>query len=144
MKQLFDIPKIRFLFEASELAYSPFEKDNLTVVEFLNYYNFQLVFASSVEDSKHTPAFFVGINRSVKKILVSVRGTVSFEDVFNDLLTHPSKFGEWNAHSGVVKAASWIYQKLEPFFSLYRDFETVFTGHSLVFLAIYLILGRRS
>ena len=88
--------------------------------------------------------FFVAIDHHTRSIVVSIRGTLSLEDALTDLCAKPESLGEFDeslkdyyAHSGIVKAANYVYKELadknllNKAFSYYDDYQLVVTGHSL-------------
>ncbi|XP_063219967.1 diacylglycerol lipase-alpha isoform X2 [Bacillus rossius redtenbacheri] len=106
-----------------------------------------VVYATYHVDVGETP-FFVAVDYSRSKIVVSIRGTLSMKDVITDLnaegetlpVTPPRE--DWVGHKGMVQAAEYIRLKLEEekilekafLFSIERgtkEFELVLVGHSL-------------
>ncbi|XP_051162711.1 diacylglycerol lipase-alpha isoform X5 [Leptopilina boulardi] len=77
----------------------------------------EVVYATFHVDVGETP-FFVALDYSNKKVVVSIRGTLSLKDVMTDLnaegevlpLSPPRE--DWLAHKGMVQAAEYIRKKL--------------------------------
>ncbi|XP_039958758.1 uncharacterized protein LOC120773756 isoform X1 [Bactrocera tryoni] len=107
----------------------------------------EIIYATYHVDVGETP-FFVAVDYTQKKIVVSIRGTLSMKDILTDLnadgevlpLSPPRD--DWLGHKGMVQAAIYIKNKLEEeglierALSHNRDRETssfglVLVGHSL-------------
>ncbi|KAJ8688354.1 hypothetical protein QAD02_024149, partial [Eretmocerus hayati] len=77
----------------------------------------EVVYATFHVDVGETP-FFVALDYTKKKVVVSIRGTLSMKDVMTDLnaegevlpLTPPRD--DWLGHKGMVQAAEYIRKKL--------------------------------
>ncbi|XP_012217030.1 diacylglycerol lipase-alpha isoform X1 [Linepithema humile] len=78
----------------------------------------EVVYATFHVDVGETP-FFVALDYTKKKIVVSIRGTISMKDVLTDLnaegevlpLSPPRE--DWFGHKGMVQAAEYIRKKLQ-------------------------------
>ncbi|XP_062538021.1 diacylglycerol lipase-alpha isoform X2 [Armigeres subalbatus] len=107
----------------------------------------EVIYATYHVDIGETP-FFVAIDYTHSKIVVSIRGTLSMKDVLTDLnaegdclpLNPPRE--DWLGHKGMVQAAIYIKNKLEEENLIQRaqehnpsrgtpDFGLVLVGHSL-------------
>ncbi|CAL7951515.1 unnamed protein product [Xylocopa violacea] len=107
----------------------------------------EIIYATFHVDVGETP-FFVALDYTKKKVVVSIRGTLSMKDVLTDLnaegevlpLSPPKD--DWLGHKGMVQAAEYIRKKLleEEIISraLAKDtsrgthqFGLVLVGHSL-------------
>ncbi|XP_043481702.1 diacylglycerol lipase-alpha isoform X4 [Leptopilina heterotoma] len=107
----------------------------------------EVVYATYHVDVGETP-FFVALDYTNKKVVVSIRGTLSLKDVMTDLnaegevlpLSPPRE--DWLAHKGMVQAAEYIRKKLheegiiDKAFAKdpeqgSRQFGLVLVGHSL-------------
>ncbi|XP_036318147.1 uncharacterized protein LOC118733064 isoform X2 [Rhagoletis pomonella] len=107
----------------------------------------EIIYATYHVDVGETP-FFVAVDYTQKKIVVSIRGTLSMKDILTDLnadgevlpLSPPRD--DWLGHKGMVQAAIYIKNKLEEeglierALSHNRDrgthkFGLVLVGHSL-------------
>ncbi|XP_054728869.1 uncharacterized protein LOC129237915 isoform X1 [Anastrepha obliqua] len=107
----------------------------------------EIIYATYHVDVGETP-FFVAVDYTQKKIVVSIRGTLSMKDILTDLnadgevlpLSPPRD--DWLGHKGMVQAAIYIKNKLEEeglierALSRNRDkgthtFGLVLVGHSL-------------
>ncbi len=88
--------------------------------------------------------YFVAVDHGLKKIVVSIRGTLSLEDTLTDLCATPESMGSFHdrlaghvVHSGMFKAAKYVYTELRDknilnkAFSYYDDYQLAVTGHSL-------------
>ncbi|XP_055389650.1 diacylglycerol lipase-alpha isoform X2 [Condylostylus longicornis] len=78
----------------------------------------EVIYATYHVDIGETP-FFVAIDYSQKKIVISIRGTLSMQDVITDLNAEgevlplePAR-EDWLGHKGMVQAAIYIKNKLE-------------------------------
>lgn len=107
----------------------------------------EVIYATFHVDIGETP-FFVAIDYEKEKIVISIRGTLSMQDVLTDLnaegeclpLTPPRE--DWLGHKGMVQAAVYIKNKLAEENLIERglnhnpsrntqNFGLVFLGHSL-------------
>ncbi|XP_069685580.1 diacylglycerol lipase-alpha isoform X2 [Periplaneta americana] len=107
----------------------------------------EVIYATYHVDVGETP-FFVAVDYTRRKIVISIRGTLSMKDVITDLnaegeplpLNPPRE--DWLGHKGMVQAAEYIRDKLEEEAILARafnhneersthEFELVLVGHSL-------------
>ncbi|XP_020295479.1 sn1-specific diacylglycerol lipase alpha isoform X3 [Pseudomyrmex gracilis] len=78
----------------------------------------EVVYATFHVDVGETP-FFVALDYTKRKIVISIRGTISMKDVLTDLnaegevlpLTPPRE--DWLGHKGMVQAAEYIRKKLQ-------------------------------
>ncbi|TRY67654.1 hypothetical protein TCAL_05860 [Tigriopus californicus] len=88
--------------------------------------------------------FFVAVDQRYRKIVISIRGTLSLEDALTDLCATPSEMTAFDpdlkgfqAHNGILSAAKYVYDQLvekhvlDKAFSYYDDYQLVVTGHSL-------------
>ncbi|KAL5274913.1 DAGLA family protein [Megaselia abdita] len=107
----------------------------------------EIIYVTYHVDVGETP-FFVAIDYSKRKIVISIRGTLSMKDVLTDLnaesevlpLTAPKD--DWLGHKGMVQAAIYIKNKLEELRLIEKalahdttrkteTFGLVLVGHSL-------------
>lgn len=107
----------------------------------------EVIYATYHVDIGETP-FFVAVDYTHSKVVVSIRGTLSMKDVLTDLnaegdclpLNPPRE--DWLAHKGMVQAAIYIKNKLEEENLIQRalnhnptrgtpGFGLVLVGHSL-------------
>ncbi|XP_021695200.1 sn1-specific diacylglycerol lipase alpha isoform X3 [Aedes aegypti] len=107
----------------------------------------EVIYATYHVDIGETP-FFVAVDYTQSKVVVSIRGTLSMKDVLTDLnaegdclpLNPPRE--DWLAHKGMVQAAIYIKNKLEEENLIQRalnhnptrgtpGFGLVLVGHSL-------------
>ncbi len=90
--------------------------------------------------------YFVTVDRRYKKIVVSIRGTLSLADTLTDLCARPEKMSTGDgdehlsglsAHAGMLRAARHVYRELrsknllDKTLSQYDSYGLVVTGHSL-------------
>lgn len=76
-----------------------------------------IIYATFHVDVGETP-FFVALDYTRKKVVISIRGTLSMKDVLTDLnaeaevlpLTPPRD--DWLGHKGMVQAAEYIRKKI--------------------------------
>ncbi|XP_050302492.1 diacylglycerol lipase-alpha isoform X2 [Anthonomus grandis grandis] len=107
----------------------------------------EIIYATYHVDVGETP-FFVALDYDRKKIVISIRGTLSMKDILTDLNAesetiplHPPR-EDWTGHKGMVQAAQYIYEKIEEEQLLQKararnpekgtkDFDITIVGHSL-------------
>lgn len=107
----------------------------------------EVIYTTFHVDVGETP-FFVAVDYSKEKIVVSIRGTLSMKDVLTDLnaegevLPLEPRRDDWIGHKGMVQAAVYIKNKLEEENLIQRaqqhnlerktnTFGLVVVGHSL-------------
>ncbi|ELT97131.1 hypothetical protein CAPTEDRAFT_139126 [Capitella teleta] len=106
-----------------------------------------LIYVTYHVDIGQTP-FFVAVDHEMKTVIISIRGTLSLQDVLTDLnadceqLPVDPQREDWLGHKGMVQAAVYIRKKLKEEMLLARAFssdpdrgtqqyELVLVGHSL-------------
>lgn len=106
-----------------------------------------IVYATYHVDVGETP-FFVAVDYTQKKIVISIRGTLSMKDILTDLnaegevLPLQPPRDDWLGHKGMVQAAIYIRNKLQQEDLIERalqrnaermthTFDLVLVGHSL-------------
>lgn len=78
----------------------------------------EIVYVTYHVDVGETP-FFVAIDYTQKKIVISIRGTLSMKDILTDLNAEAEVLplkpprDDWLGHKGMVQAAVYIKNKLE-------------------------------
>ncbi|KAG1699836.1 Sn1-specific diacylglycerol lipase alpha [Nymphon striatum] len=110
-------------------------------------YDMDIIFGTYHVEIGETP-FFVCVDHEMKNVVVSIRGTLSLQDVLTDLNaeaepipTEPVQ-DSWYGHKGMVQAAEYIRRKLIGDQLLARafhhsiergsmDYQLVLVGHSL-------------
>ncbi|XP_067257210.1 diacylglycerol lipase-alpha isoform X3 [Chanodichthys erythropterus] len=107
----------------------------------------QIVYTSCHDAVYETP-FFVAVDHAKKKVVISIRGTLSPKDALTDLtgdserLPLEEQHGTWLGHKGMVYSAEYIKKKLEQEMILSQAFGRdlgkgtmhyglVIVGHSL-------------
>ncbi|KAL2088957.1 hypothetical protein ACEWY4_015856 [Coilia grayii] len=107
----------------------------------------QIVYMSCHDAVYETP-FFVAVDHGKKKVVISIRGTLSLKDALTDLtgdserLPVEEQHGTWLGHKGMVYSAEYIKKKLEQEMILSQAFGRdlskgtmhyglVIVGHSL-------------
>lgn len=107
----------------------------------------EVIYTTFHVDVAETP-FFVAIDYTKSKIVVSIRGTLSMKDVLTDLnaegdvLPLEPRQDDWLGHKGMVQAAVYIKNKLDEENLIHRaqqrnierhtdTFGLVIVGHSL-------------
>lgn len=107
----------------------------------------EVIYVTYHVDVGETP-FFVAVDFTKKKIVVSIRGTLSMKDVLTDLnaegecLPVEPPRDDWLGHKGMVQAAVYIKNKIEEEDLIQRalrhnperntqNFGLVLVGHSL-------------
>lgn len=107
----------------------------------------EVIYTTYHVDVAETP-FFVAVDYTKQKIVVSIRGTLSMQDVLTDLnaegevLPLEPRRDDWVGHKGMVQAAVYIRSILDDERLLYRaqthnierktdQFGLVIVGHSL-------------
>lgn len=113
----------------------------------LNHSDVEVIYTTYHVDVGETP-FFVAIDYTKQKIVVSIRGTLSMKDVLTDLnaegevLPLEPREEDWLGHKGMVQAAVYIKNKLTEENLIQRaqqhnverkthQFGLVIVGHSL-------------
>lgn len=113
----------------------------------VNNHNMEVVYVTYHVDVGETP-FFVAVDHEKRTVVVSVRGTLSLQDVLTDLnaegepLPTNPPHEDWLGHKGMVQAAEYIRRKLvdegilsQAFnYSLDKgttQYDLVLVGHSL-------------
>ncbi|XP_075727994.1 inactivation no afterpotential E isoform X2 [Rhipicephalus microplus] len=113
----------------------------------VNNHNMEVVYVTYHVDVGETP-FFVAVDHEKRTVVVSVRGTLSLQDVLTDLnaegepLPVNPPHEDWLGHKGMVQAAEYIKRKLvdegilsQAFnYSLDKgttQYDLVLVGHSL-------------
>lgn len=86
------------------------------------------------------PAFYVAVDHNRQTIIITVRGTLSLQDVITDMVCEPEEipgFPGMLAHRGMLRSALYIISKLDSTnvldraFAQYPDFSLLVLGHSL-------------
>uniref|UniRef100_A0A667WT05 Diacylglycerol lipase-alpha n=1 Tax=Myripristis murdjan TaxID=586833 RepID=A0A667WT05_9TELE len=103
---------------------------------------------TSCHDAVYETPFFVAVDHGKKKVVISIRGTLSPKDALTDLtgdserLPVEEQHGNWLGHKGMVYSAEYIKKKLEQDMILSQAFGRdlgkgtmhyglVIVGHSL-------------
>ncbi|XP_028395223.1 sn1-specific diacylglycerol lipase beta-like [Dendronephthya gigantea] len=101
---------------------------------------------SSFKNDVYQTAFCVCIDHQLKKVVISVRGTLSLKDVLTDLTAETDSLEldcddgceeKCSGHRGMTKSAKFIRDKLErenileSLFLRYPEYHLVIVGHSL-------------
>uniref|UniRef100_A0A8C6SCA1 Diacylglycerol lipase-alpha n=1 Tax=Neogobius melanostomus TaxID=47308 RepID=A0A8C6SCA1_9GOBI len=103
---------------------------------------------TSCHDAVYETPFFVAVDHAKKKVVISIRGTLSPKDALTDLtgdserLPVEEQHGNWLGHKGMVYSAEYIKKKLEQEMILSQAFGRdlgkgtmhyglVIVGHSL-------------
>ncbi|XP_049573661.1 diacylglycerol lipase-alpha isoform X1 [Syngnathus scovelli] len=103
---------------------------------------------TSCHDAVYETPFFVAVDHEKKKVVISIRGTLSLKDALTDLsgdserLPVEEQQGTWLGHKGMVYSAEYIKKKLEQEMILSQAFGRdlnkgtmhyglVIVGHSL-------------
>lgn len=109
--------------------------------------NLELVYVTYHVDIGETP-FFVAIDHEMRTVVISIRGTLSLQDVLTDLKADAEQLPvepvreDWLGHKGMVQAAVYIKKKIKDEMLLSQAFgrdldrdtksyELVLVGHSL-------------
>lgn len=81
------------------------------------------------------PAFFIGIHHNRRCVVISIRGTYQKQDMFTDVNPNIENFLEGSAHSGMLRAARWLFENeghiLQSLLTEHLGYKLVVTGHSL-------------
>ncbi|KAJ8958539.1 hypothetical protein NQ318_002334 [Aromia moschata] len=113
----------------------------------IDYGDIEIIYATYHVDVGQTP-FFVALDYDRKKIVISIRGTLSMQDILTDLNAEGEPLpldpprDDWLGHKGMVQAAQYILEKLDQGQLVERakahkpergtkDFDIVIVGHSL-------------
>ncbi|XP_043915436.1 diacylglycerol lipase-alpha isoform X1 [Protopterus annectens] len=112
-----------------------------------NMHSVDLVYTSCHDAVYETP-FFVAVDHDKKKVVISIRGTLSLKDALTDLTGDAERLpveghhGTWLGHKGMVRSAEYIKKKLEQDMILSQAFGRdlgrgtkhyglIIVGHSL-------------
>ncbi|XP_054721241.1 diacylglycerol lipase-alpha-like [Uloborus diversus] len=110
-------------------------------------HNMEIIYATYHVEIGETP-FFVALDHEKRTVVISIRGTLSLQDVVTDLnaeaeqLPTEPRHDDWLGHKGMVQAAEYIRQKLTDESILAQAFShcpdkgthnynLVLVGHSL-------------
>ncbi|KAK3233941.1 hypothetical protein CYMTET_55787 [Cymbomonas tetramitiformis] len=80
------------------------------------------------------PSHFMAYNKHTKTILVAIKGTTTVEDCVTDVLCKAIDFQGGKAHSGMLKAATFVVGRMAPLLEdifIPLGYRIVVTGHSL-------------
>ena len=127
---------MRFLNIIKELPIS--SQDDMDVLAISNHTG---VFKEDIIDVKLSgirvacPCYFIAVDRAMKSVVVTIRGTANFADVITDLVCESVEFLGGYAHDGIKRGAERLFEETiktvchllgrNPSYSL------VVTGHSL-------------
>lgn len=109
--------------------------------KFTEFTDTEILYASFQDEIFKTP-FFVSVDPRNAAVVISIRGTLSFQDALTDLTAATEKMYEsgssdFTCHKGILQAARYIRYELEVQSLLEKGFEKtrgtriVVTGHSL-------------
>lgn len=88
------------------------------------------------EVGPEAPAYFIAFSPTEKKVVVSIKGTNTPEDVLTSCLHTPSPFLKgYHAHSGIANSSAFVLDCILPVLEnlfVPLQYEIVLTGHSLV------------
>lgn len=122
------------------------DEDTRTICEYTGITTQDIVLTSWADDV-HRPAHIVALSHERKSIVISIRGSKSYNDIVTDLNGRPKEFFSGWAHEGMATAAFWMSEQLRPLIDKkmkeYPDYQIVITGHSLgavCLLFIYLFI----
>ena len=87
------------------------------------------------EDSGLEPAHYIAVDHEVGEIILSIRGTMSFDAVLIDLMGRPTPFRSGYTHSGMLKSAQILFDRLGGVVLRHcqrlPDYSLRVVGHSL-------------
>ena len=87
------------------------------------------------EPDTFRPCYFVAVDHAQRWIVVSIRGTVTKQDVLTDVCSRSETFLTGHAHSGIAAAAQLLHSRLAPVladaFARFPTYRLVTIGHSL-------------
>jgi len=134
---------------------------NLAAIKAMLDVSEQDIIAFDNRNSLEEVPFFVAADRRSRSIVISIRGTLSLQDMLTDLRGEPLRIVDaveelgglppsWKGHQGMVNAASFVFRRLHGLCPKdkkegralnllgltltnpeYRGFRLVVTGHSL-------------
>ena len=128
-KQMFE--SITDLCYLSDLAY----ESPQSLRESLGKMNYELLQWEPDVDLEE-PAYYIAFDEEAKRVVVTIKGTNTLEDVMTDALHTPEEFmPNVYAHSGIAGSAKFILKRILPsvqhlFVPL--GYDITITGHSLV------------
>ena len=81
------------------------------------------------------PCYFIAVDRAMKSVVVTIRGTANFADVITDLVCESVRFLGGHAHDGIKRGAERLFEEtIKSVCSLLDknpSYSLVVTGHSL-------------
>ncbi|XP_028409100.1 sn1-specific diacylglycerol lipase alpha-like isoform X2 [Dendronephthya gigantea] len=109
----------------------------------------QIIYTSFVDELYVSP-FYVAVDHAKKSVIISIRGTLSLQNILTDLIVEPEKipcsrshmYDEWYAHKGMLRTALSVKNVLETKGILTEAFDKcppnernnyqlIIVGHSL-------------
>ena len=87
----------------------------------------------------HEPAFYLAVDRTRSRIVLSIRGTVSLSDALTDVDAIAEEHSAYDidgyVHPGILCSAKSVFNKvndrLVSLCNKFKDFQVIITGHSL-------------
>eukprot|EP00743_Colponemidia_sp_Colp-15_P008016 GILK01008682.1.p1 GENE.GILK01008682.1~~GILK01008682.1.p1 ORF type:complete len:581 (-),score=96.90 GILK01008682.1:98-1774(-) len=90
---------------------------------------------SCTQSEVFRPAHFLCVDHRSRCLVVVVRGSLEPNDFLTDAVCGHGEFMGGSAHLGIVHAAKWLHEKLNPFIESTRrdwpEYGLVIVGHSL-------------
>ena len=81
------------------------------------------------------PSYFIAVDRAMKSVVVTIRGTANFADVITDLVCESVRFLGGHAHDGIKRGAERLFEETIKTVCSLLDrnptYSLVITGHSL-------------
>jgi len=116
-------------------------KDNnrsneLALIEYLGINKDDIVKASW-SSSLYSPAYVIALDHNTQNIVISVRGTMSVQDVITDINNLNVDFTGGRVHGGINRAAKNVYNDIVEQLKMlmgderYKSYGFRFVGHSL-------------
>ncbi len=119
-------------------------------IEFLTQVAEEDIVTANAKSDLYMPAHYLAVDHSIKKVVISIRGTCSLQDVIVDLVCEPKELEpfEWESvnggdsdrikfgyvHSGFWAAANRLSEllefNLESALAKYPEYSLVIVGHS--------------
>jgi sn1-specific diacylglycerol lipase len=110
------------------------EEDKKTICEYTGVTEQDIILCVWKDDVQQ-PAHYVALAHDRKTIVISIRGSKSYNDIVTDLNGKPVEFYSGTAHEGMAAAAFWLSEKIrgdvEKLRTKYPDYQIIITGHSL-------------
>lgn len=92
-----------------------------------------------INGKTHQPHFYLALDRAMKRIIISIRGSSSIADALTDVNAMCKEYSahkiDGYVHEGMIASARFVFDKatktLVSLCNEYKDYQVLLTGHSL-------------